>query len=278
MSKLAVLAAGPVAYTDAGGSQVSIPTPAMFFEDGAVGFAAPATMDAATKDGIVSWLTVLATEGFLTPDTSTPSVPAMIVEAKDAGPSGNAIQIDITNVRPKPTDTSKKIVDVTVSEADEWQMLTPATLKSVVGTSAGTGDQRGLVFVSSAAAPVQPKDGTYAMTGDPATAIINKADGSAGAFTLKTKAGGPDAALTKIEISGAADAANPDTFSMRATWAKTAMALEAGDIEAAFDYEISIDPPEDGSLAVPAAGTYPLSGGASTRAATKASVSLPAGS
>jgi hypothetical protein len=278
VARLAVLAAGPVGYTDAGGSQVSIPTSAMFFEDGAVGFTAPTSMDGATKDGIGNWLTALATEGLLTPDTSTPSVAAMIVQAKDTGPSGNAIQIDITNVRPKPTDTSKKIVDASVSEADEWQMLTPATLKTVVGTSTGTGDQRGLVFVSSSGAPVQPKDGTYPMTGDPATVVINKADGTAGAFTLTTKAGGPDAALTTIVISGAADAANPGTFSMRATWTKAAAALEAGDIQGAFDYEISVDPPAGGSLAVPAPGTYPLSGGASTRAATKASVSLPAGS
>jgi hypothetical protein len=277
VAKLAVLAAGPVGYTDAGGSQLSIPTSSMFFEDGAIGFAAPAAMDATTKDGIGKWLIALANEGYITPDTTTPSVPALIVEAKDAGPAGNAILIDIANVRPKPTDTTKKVVDAAVTETDVWSMLTPATIKTVVGTSVGTGDQRGLVFVSSAGAPVQPKDGTYPMAGDPAVVDIKKADNSAGAFSLKTKAGGPDAALTKVIISGAADAANPGTFSMSAIWTKAAAALEAGDIEAAFDYEIAVDPPEGGSLAVPAAGTYPLSGGASTRSATKASVSLPAG-
>ena len=277
MAKFAVLAAGPVSYTGTDGSQVSVPTSAMFFDNGVVGFTAPAGMDSATKDGIGKLLIALAREGLLVADTSVPTAAAMVIEAKDAGVAGNNIQISITNLRPDPTDSTKKVVDATVTEGNVWTGLTPATVKAVLGTSAGTGDQRGLVFVSSAGTPAQPKDGTYVMTGNPATVDIKKADNSAGAFTLKTKDGGADAALTKIVISGAADAANPNTFTIEATWSKAATELEASEIDAAFAYEINVDPPAGGSLAPPAPGTYPLSGGANTRSSTKASASLPSG-
>jgi hypothetical protein len=277
VAKFGALAAGPVGFTDELGSQLSIPTALIYFEDGNAAFTAPATMSATASDAIGKWLVVLAKEGFLVADTTSPTAAAMVIEAKDPGSAGNGIQVEITNLRPKPTDASKKIVDAAVSETDEWRLLTPATLKQVVGTSATTGDQRGLVFVSSGGAPVQPQDGVYALTGDPATVVINKADATAGAFTVKAKAAGPDGALTTVTIEGAADAANPDTFSMTAKWTKAAPALEAAGIEPAFAYEISVDPPDGGTLAIPAPGSYPLSGGAAAQGATKATVTVPAG-
>ncbi len=279
MAKLAALATAPIGYTDPStSSQLSIPTSLIYFEDGSAKFTPPAGMSASTSADITKWLAALAREGILTSDAQAPPVPAMVISAKSAGSAGNSIEVEITNVRPKPADATKTIFDITLTETNTYELLKPQTVKAVVGTAAGGGDKPGLVFVSSGGNPSQPKDGVYPMTGDPATADIAKADGSAGAFVLTTKAGGADAALTKVTISAATDPANPGTFTLEAVWTKAAAGIEPADLVAALGYEITVAPPDGGALAPPAAGGYALSGGGEVQAATKASASIPTGS
>jgi len=279
MAKLAALAADPVGFTEpSSGNQIFIPASLIYFEDGAAKFMPPAGMPSGSSDAIGKWLTVLAREGIIKPDTQAPPIPAMVITAKDAGSAGNTIVVAITNVRPKPTDASKTIFDATVTETNTYVGLTPTTLKTTIGTVAGDGEKPGLVFVSSAANSVQPKDGDYALTGEPAKVDVLKANGSAGGFELTAKAAGADGALTKATVSGAADPTAPDTFSLVVVWTKSAANIEASELQGQFAYEITVAAPPGGTLAAPAAGTYILSGGGEAQAAAKASASIPTGS
>jgi len=283
MAKLAAVASGPVGFTDANGTQLSIPTSRIQFEDGVATFTPPTGMTPATSTAIGEWINALVKEGIIVPGVQPPPVPAMIVSAKDAGSAGNEIQIAISNVRPKPTDASKTIFDAAVTQTLVYAMLTPATIKTVLGTAAGSGERPGPVFVSSATAPVQPKNGEYSLTpgatpADPATVDIPKTDGTAGAFGLTSKAAGADAGLTKVSITNADDVAHPGTFTLTAAWSKSAAGIEVSEIATTFGYELAVDPPTGGALAVPAPGTYVLSGGAEPKAASKARVTLPSGS
>jgi hypothetical protein len=279
MAKLAALAADPVGFTNpSDGKQIFVPASLIYFEDGAAKFTPPAGMSSGVSDAIGQWLTALAKAGILTPDTQAPPVPAMVITAKDAGAAGNTIVIAISNVRPKPTDASKTIFDATVSETNTHEGLTPATLKATAGTAAGGGEKPGLVFVSSSGAPVQPKDGAYALTGDPAKADVLKADGTAGGFELTAKAAGPDGALTEATVSDAADPDAPGSFTLTVVWEKSAAGIEASELQTQFAYEITVAAPPGGTLAAPAAGAYILSGGAEAQTAAKASASIPAGS
>jgi hypothetical protein len=278
MAKLAALAPGPIPFTDSNGDQVEIPVSLAYFEDGVPKFTPPTGMSPGTATAIGNWLLALAAEGVLRPGAASPPVPAMVINAKSPGSQGNTITVTIANVRPKPGDASKTVFDAQVAESDVYELLTPATLEAVLGTSATNGQQPGLAFVSSAGAPALPKNGTYPLNGDPATVDIPKADGSPGGFSLRSKAGGTDAALTTATVSRSDDPEHPGTFMLQLTWKKaTAAAIEPGGLGTTFAYEISVDPPAGGTLAAPAPGTYGLGGGADARAAEKASATIPAG-
>lgn len=274
MAKVRALASGPIAFSST--SQLLIPVSAITFDDGAPSYAPPSGTGQETAAQIAAWLQALAAEGVLTAAPAPPVQPAMILTATSPGAAGNAVTITISNVRPKPTDASTTIFDATVREVDRYEQLTAATISTVLGTSAGGGEHPGLAFVSSGA-PSHPKNGTYPLVGDPATVDVAKSDGSAGAFTLESRAGGAEAALTAAVVSDADDAEHPDTFTLEITWEKSATGIAAGDFDTEFDYAITADAPQGGSLSAPAAGTYTLGGGADATSAAAASATLPAG-
>jgi hypothetical protein len=278
MAKLGALAPDPIGFTDTSGKQIFIPTSLVYFEDGVVKFTAPAGMTPATTDAVGKWLAALAKDGVIAPAAAATPAPAMVISAKDAGAAGNTIQIAISNVRPKPGDATKTIFDATVTETNVHTLLTPATLKATVGDAAGGGESPGLVFVSSAGAPVQPKNGEYPLAGDPAEVDVQKANGTAGGFELTAKAAGAEGANTKAIVSKADDAAQPGTFTLEVEWTKSVAGIEAAELQASFAYEITVAAPQGGALAAPAAGTYVLAGGAEPKEAAKAEVTIPAGS
>jgi hypothetical protein len=202
----------------------------------------------------------------------------MLVKAKDAGATGNTIRLVTTNVREV---AGNQVFDMTVTETDTYTGLTPATIKNVIGSSAGGGQSPGLVFVSSAGTPDLPAavtDLPLIMTSPPgnATAIVEKTDTTM-AFELSAKADDVDGENTKVTIKDVNTAAG--TFTLVAVWSKTVTGLQPGGVAAAtnFGYEITTAIPVGATaLAVPAPGSVTLSGGADAQGPQKASAVLAA--
>ncbi len=228
---------------------------------------------AALKNSIDAWLQHLVRNGDLVKDTQQPPAAAMVITAKDPGAAGNSIKIVVSNVREDVANPPNKIFDVTVTETDTYTGLTPATIKDVLGTAAGGGQKPGLVFISSAAAPVLPAAGTNPLSTDPAKATINKADATPGAFDVTAKRGGVDGALTVVIIKDVVG----QTFTLVAVWTKNANAMSPAAFSTQFAYEIVVSaPPGGGALLVPAPGTLVLAGGADAQGPTPASTVVPA--
>lgn len=272
----AVLANGPVTFTDDKGSQMAIPLPDLYFD--AANIKAdkwPPYKNSASqafKDSVDAWLQYLVRNGELVKDSQAVTGDAMLITAKSPGATGNTIKIVVTNIRDDATVPPNKIFDVTVTETDTYSGLTPATVKDVIGTAAGTGTQPGLVFVSSAAAPGLPAAGDNPLTGAPAKVKIKQADATT-AFEVQAKdadAAGANTVVTIKNISG-------ESFDLVAVWNKTKTGIKASDMQTEFGYEITVAaPPSGASILTPATGAIVLSGGADAQGPTRASVIVPA--
>lgn len=273
-----VVANGPISFSDAQGRAFSIPLSLLYFDGGGTIQADTWPLYGDHQALIDDWLPYLQEQGLIREGEAPAPVEAMIVKAQDPGAAGNTILLNIGNVHPDPADNTVTRFDATVTETNSYPGLAVETVKTVLGTGAGSGSKPGLVFVSSAGDPELPKAGSYPLAGGgagtPATADIPNQDESATAFSLTARKEGGDGDLITVEINAVDTAAS--TFTLTATWAKSATDLEAGELAAAFDYEITVDPPASGTLAAPAAGEYALSGGADAQTAKPASVTLVA--
>lgn len=266
----AVLANGPVGFTNAQGQQVSIPLTDLYFDDkGAIQADKWVPFNTSPDQAsIASWLKHLVKSGDLVKDPTPPLPPpppppptaAMLIAARDKGVEGNSIQIVVSGIRPDPADSTKTIFDVKVTETDTYTGLTAATIQQKLGNAAGAG----LVFVSSLN-PGTPIAGPSQLVWDgvaanSAKATIKKADNT-DAFELTAKRAGADGANTAVTITIEDPVA--ETFTLVALWTKTATGIEVADLGTNFDYEITVDPPvSGGTILVPASGTIVLSGGA----------------
>jgi len=254
MPETPVLAQSPLSL-NANGKQHMIPLSALYF-DSTGALKADRWPPYAVVNGpdklVDKFLKRLESEGALQPGKQPAAKPAFTATAVTAG--NVLVQIDIANVAPDAVVAANSKADFVVTETDTYTGLTLATLTGTVGAVANGGSRPGLVFVSSAVGAL-PKNGVYPLAGDPGTVDI--ADGAAGtSFTVTSRAGGADAALTSVEIKNAASG----TFTLIATWTKTANAQAMTGLAAAFAYVLTITPPAGGFLA-PAAGKIVLTGG-----------------
>lgn len=272
----AVLANGPVTFTDDKGSQMAIPLPDLYFD--ATNIKAdkwPPYKDSASqafKDSVDAWLQYLVRNGELVKDTQAVTGDAMLITAKSPGATGNSIKIVISNIRDDANVPPNKIFDVTVTETDSYSGLTPATIKDVIGTAAGTGTKPGLVFVSSAAAPALPVAGDSPLAGAPAKVKLKQADAST-AFEVQAKDADADGANTVVTIKNIAG----QSFDMVVVWNKTKTGIKASEMQTNFGYELAVAAPPSGTtILTPAPGAIVLSGGADAQGPTKASVIVPA--
>jgi hypothetical protein len=274
----AVLANGPVGFTDTGQQKV-IPLPDLYFDITSGAIKADkwppykTSSNQAFKDSIDAWLQHLVLNGDLVKDRAESPPAAMLITAKDAGASGNSIIIVVSNVRDDTATPPNKIFDMSLTETDTYTGLTPTTITDVLGTTAGGGKKPGLVFVSSAAAPVLPAPGANPLVGDPATVTIDKADTTPGAFDVTAKRGGVDGALTVVTIKDVVG----QTFTLVAVWTKSANGIAAAAVATQFAYEINVSaPPGGGAILAPAPGTLVLSGGADAQGPAAASAVVAA--
>jgi len=272
MAKTPVMAAtGPIEFL-AGTQQISLPLSALYFENGKLKAAGPLyTAHQADAD---KWLQYLADQGLVTPAAAPPPKQALLITAKNAGSQGNDIHIAIANVRPDPGDATKQIFDATLTQTDTYAGLTKDTIKDVLGTTSAftSGSRPGLVFVSSGGVPDLPQAGTYAPNNSGVVSVPK--DGGGNAFQLTYRVG-VTGATASVQIANVSTDAG--TFSLVATWTKTATGIYVTQLATSFPDHIAVTKP-DGSAAndtdVPAPGTVFLAGGSDAASAQNASAAV----
>jgi hypothetical protein len=273
MARTRALANDPVELTDLTGKQVSLPLTAIFFDGNAV--KAEGDLYTANKTILDPWLAYLAAIGWLFPDAQSPVKTAMVITAKDPGSNGNFIQVTFSSF--DETDPNDPKFDVAVTETNTYTGLTPATVQTVLGASAGTGTEPGLVFVPGAAPTDLPKAGSYPLTVTSpntfAAADIPKDSGAGNAFTVRAKADGADGAQTKVDIKDVD--ASASTFTLFAGWNKTASQITSSQVGVNFAYLITVAPPAGGTISAPVSGTITLNGGSDAASAAAASAAVP---
>ena len=84
---------GPIAFVDAEGKQYAVPLTAISFEDGVV-------QSAVVVDGLQMWLAYLVLQGQLTSGPTPAAVDAMVLEARNDGPTGNDIVVEVRDIGP----------------------------------------------------------------------------------------------------------------------------------------------------------------------------------
>lgn len=278
MAKTRALAAQPVAFSDVStGTQWFISMSAIQFEDGVpkvIVSELPATLRAKQLK-IEARLKELADVGVLLKRTEQPAEPAMKVEANSSGAAGNKVSVEVSNVRPDPGDPARIIFDVEVTETNNYDGLTVATVESTLGTAAGTG----LVYAEANSAVALPKAGEYTLVAGANAAArasleVPKTDSTPRSFKVLSRGTGPDGVSTTITISSVDAAAG--TFAMTVVWSKAVPNLDTAGVAAAFSYAVAITAPDGGALKAPAKGIYNLTGGNDAQTATKASTLIKA--
>jgi hypothetical protein len=285
MAKTGVLGNVPISFfITATRSQVSIPLSALIFEDGTLKISPAANRpDLLALSGLPVWLDYLASQGVVVAAPTTPAPQALVFKAVDTGVTGNDVTVEIVYPPATTTYTAK------VTKTDRYVGLTKATLAGVLGTAtpAVVGTQPGLVQVKDMTAFTGPAAGTA--TPDPTVtvgpaefAVINFDFGSGNKLALAASRAGADG--KKITVTLAVTDAPSGTFSLTATWTTT-ITIDTTALPSAWataflaaGYVLTVGPPPAGTLGLPQAGVYVLSGGADAAPAAQATATALAGS
>ncbi len=286
MARTPALFNGPIEFTDANGSQVSLPLSEVYFDDkGQIQAQGPAVSNLVKDKSVLnSWLQYLVGAGLLVPGQNPRSVPALVITAASPGAFGNFIQVTIAN--PITTDSANPKFDMTVLATETYTGLTTDStntqnfIQNVLGKTAGGGTQPGLVFVASMGTDVPAvtkSDIPLTITSpNPAVAAVPGASPGSTAFTVQAKTNDPDGAHTSIAIQNVSGSA----FTLVAKWSKTLTQITAAGIGVNFVYVLNVAGPGGATPSLPPApGTYVLSGGsdAVSLAAATASAILTTG-
>jgi hypothetical protein len=213
-----------------------------------------------------------AKAGLLKPGAKPPIKPVLKIFAKQAGSTGNTIQVQFSGFN--YSDPLHPTFDAQASETDIYPGLTPATIQTVLGSSPTNGQRPGLVFLPDPA-PAEgalPKAGSYPPEGETAAKVdipLNTGDGGV-AFTLQAREDGQDGEITQVEIKDVDPTAS--TFTLVASWEKSAAKILVDALGGTFTYLIAVESTEaGGELKTPAPGTITLSGGSDATTAWQAS-------
>ncbi|HEU4730882.1 MAG TPA: hypothetical protein VFT22_23465 [Kofleriaceae bacterium] len=282
MAKTGVLGKGPISFFIAATrSQVSIPLSALIFEDGTLKVSSSAARpDLVALPGLSAWLDYLASQGFVTAAPTIPAPQAIVFQAVDPGVTGNDVSVEIVYPAASHTYTAK------VTKTDRYTGLTRTNLAGILGTS-GPGTQPGLVRVKDASAFTAPGNATASP--DP-SATVGPTDQATidfdfgGGNTLALAASRPGADGKKLTVAIEVTDAASGTFSVTAIWTTT-ITIDTTALPSAWataylaaGYVLTVGPPASGTLGLPAAGVYVLSGGADAAPAAQATATALAGS
>jgi len=249
------LATGPISFLDTNSNQQEIPLSAIYFDSN--GPNAKSWPNYSADSALIqALLQQLAAQGLLKPGTKTTPTPALTVAATEAGATGNAIQVTISNV-----SSSAGTMTMLVSATEVYPGLTTANIAAALGTSAPTAN--GLVYLQS-----NNDQAPAAFSGTPKPdltwAIPQAANSSDTAFTLAAVDSTHSADAANIDITVSPDPSPATTFTLTAAWKKSQDNLTLAMLTTAstnpFSMLVNFTGPANGPL--PAPGTVTLQGGA----------------
>ncbi|NKB18850.1 MAG: hypothetical protein HC770_14000 [Pseudanabaena sp. CRU_2_10] len=235
----------------------------------------------ANKSLVDALLKDLVAGGFLISGTSTPTTPAMLLEAAISGNLGNHIQVNFSNIVADSSTPANSTFDCTITAKDTYSDLSldsnsSSFIKKVLGIETTAGSLPSLVRVKDAGTLSLPKSGSYVLAGGGDAAKASKAidgDPSGTAFTLEAWNNGSDGQYITATVSQIDAAAK--TFTLVVEWKQPAIqGIKVADLPNKLSGNglvLKVSQPEGGNFAIPTAGTIILSGGADAKAATKAS-------
>lgn len=256
------LATGPVSFLDSNSNQREIPLSAIYFDSNGPNASGWLSLggnsgNSANAPLVKALLAQLAAQNLLTPGTQTSPTPSLTITAAEAGGTGNAIQVTISNV-----SASAGMMTMMVSATEVYPGLTTATIAAALGTSAATAS--GLVFLESN--NDQPPAEFTGTTAAPALncAVPEAANPANTAFTLAAANSADAADAANISIHIAPDPLPATTFTLTASWSKTesgvTLAMLATAATNPFALLVTFTSLAGGPL--PAPGTVTLQGGA----------------
>ena len=271
----AVAGNAPLTFTDSLGSQRSVPLSALQFSGSTLGLASG--WSSAFKPADITILLALAqtrvATGDLAPAPVPPPVPAISFTAAAPGPQGNNIIVTISSITGQSAVNTKMVIDA--SETDTYSGLASATdAANAIGVDtapSGPDDPPqggGVVVVKSGSATGTglPKDGQTLTVTSAGTNVL-ATDGSTTLFVLVPRNGYTGTGInTTVSL-----APGGTTFSVTATYdagnTNAVAETDLGSLPGSVTFLVSVAAPP-GGLALPAAGTTTLSGGAAGLLAT----------
>ena len=260
---------GPFEFTNSNDRQVSIPLTAFSFDSNNKLQVTADWQAVVTAQPAAALLAYAQAEGLIAPAASPSTFPAMLIDAVTPGLGGNNITVTISNIVPA-TDPTKTTFSITVTENDLYTGLTAATIEQTLGSSVVTGSMPGglVQVLHGSVDPVGfPHATSGVLSGSPWHLEVDGTGSPSRVFTLVAKASGTDAGLIHVTVTPntASPAPSVETFSLQATWTKTATATLltlANVVQTQLDYEITVSLPGSGAYSLPAAAQTALSGGA----------------
>lgn len=257
--------AGPLAFLNSANNQfnqVELPLSYVFFT--ANGIDASSWPDYATYEAQLGpLLAMLSSQGFLAASPTALSGAALAAAGLTAtatlsGEAGNAITIQIAS-----PSAANGTANITVTLKEEYDNVTPATLGTVLGTSAA--GAAGLVYDATTGSAAMPEAFTGAIGAGMNVSVL-ESDGTTTAFTLGAtlSADAADAELIQIDVVPA-PGPTPSSFTLTVSWTKTASGVSLAALTTTATNPFSYLVTFSGTAGpVPAAGTVTLSGGNSS--------------
>ncbi len=263
MAYYSVAGTGPVSFVDGNQNQQEIPLNEIFVTPNGVDasswphFSANATL-------IPALLSQLVAQGAISASVTPASPPAMTVTAVQPGPMGNSITISFSS-----PSAAAGTVTITVTATEVYANLTPANLGTTLGTTAAAAE--GLVYESDPGTGEMP-DHFAGFVGGAGfdIAVPQASDNTKTAFTLAATSQTPAADTPLVHIAIVPDSApTPTTFTLTASWTKTATGVTLSSLATTnpYEYLVTFSGP---SGPLPAAGSIKLKGGADASGAKPA--------
>ena len=252
---------GPIVFVDAEGKQYTIPLTAISFQDGVV-------QSDVVADGLQEWLAYLVLQGQLVPEPTPAAVEAMIVEAKNDGPTGNDIVVEVREI-------GVDAVEITVTETHVYEGLKLDASEHSVSTVLDVAE-KGIVHHTAVTGTTSdaPAGGLVPkskLPPDDRAGWVIKDQGGTSLAVLEPRGAGWEKGTLTVLVDDVDPVAM--TFSLKVAWDITVTVgptdLTGANPLADLKFAVTVSPPAPGSqLRLPMPGRVALTGGAARVPAT----------
>jgi hypothetical protein len=265
---------GPFEFTDSNGKHVSIPLTALTVTGNKIWSSNPDWNTYLSGAPAYKLWQYLLAEGLLSPTPSPAPFPAMVIRAANAGAAGNTITVTIAVSTPPSSpaieDPTLLPFTIQVSETNTYTNQTAATIASTLKTANAM-----VQVIESVLTTGTPQAVSGSFSGSPDQIAVLE-DGSPGStlFVLGPRVPGPnplDVSVTISPTSASPPAANPETFTLTASWTSPSVIATVNELGTALNTassqlgpEIAISKPSGGAFSLPQGGSTTLTGGTAT--------------